>query len=167
MMLIVGVACESAHAQSCISLQRVEVVRTWLWRESSTAVRQNLREGEGMRSKITLTNNYYIQNIYVERLGCISRGTINVGFWFSAFQSKTSEQSWNESLILFSGWLESSCCEVKDWPKSNGNNGTHKTDDIVRHAEVGCRERHQHGLRVQPQHNTSGWRNVVSCNSFY
>ena len=35
-------------------------------------------------------NSYFIQGIY-ERLGCIFRGTISVGFWFSAFQSKTSE----------------------------------------------------------------------------
>lgn len=127
-----------------------------LWRQRSTAVRQNLRD-VGMRPKITFTeyNSYFVQKIYIERLGCIFRGTINVGFWFSVFQSKTSEQSWKESLILCGGWLEGSCCEVKDWPKSNGNDGTHKTDDIVGHAEVGRRERHQQGLRVQSQHNAS------------
>lgn len=39
--------------------------------------------------------------------------------------------------------------EVVYWAERNCNNRARETDDIVRHAEVGCRQRHKQSFRVK------------------
>lgn len=42
------------------------------------------------------------------------RGAASIRFWVVALQSKTCEQSRNQSLVLVSGWLERPGSEVED-----------------------------------------------------
>ena len=60
---------------------------------------------------------------------------------------------WETALVPAGGWLEHLGSEIEDRPKPNG---THKADDVVRHAEVRCGAIHQQCLCVQPQDQFPG-----------
>lgn len=57
----------------------------------------------------------------------------------------------NPSTIFWSGWLQSSCCEVENGAKGNGYDSAHKTYDIIRHTEVRSRKRDQDSFCVHTQ----------------